>query len=142
MEQIGEITISKNSSITEALKILNASELLILLVLDNSGKLERTITDGDIRRLLLEKKSLDSQICDLTYKEPIVVSIQTTTKDVSALMYRYGVNQIPVIDDFGKPIGLHIRKNIDTRILLSEPHMTGEEEEYVKQAFSTNWVAP
>ena len=28
------------------------------------------------------------------------------------------------------------------KIYLSSPHMGGKEEEYVKQAFQTNWIAP
>lgn len=31
---------------------------------------------------------------------------------------------------------------MDKRIYLSSPHMSGFEEEYVKKAFDTNWVAP
>src|SRR5699024_2233436 len=28
------------------------------------------------------------------------------------------------------------------RILLSTPHMTGKEQQYIDEAFATNWVAP
>ncbi|QLG38210.1 aminotransferase class I/II-fold pyridoxal phosphate-dependent enzyme [Paenibacillus sp. E222] len=28
------------------------------------------------------------------------------------------------------------------RILLASPHMSGKEQEYIKEAFSTNWIAP
>ena len=28
------------------------------------------------------------------------------------------------------------------KIWLSSPHLTGEEQKYVKEAFDTNWVAP
>ncbi len=31
---------------------------------------------------------------------------------------------------------------MNTKIWLSSPHMCGKEEEYVKEAFDTNWVAP
>ncbi|MCR5336122.1 MAG: DegT/DnrJ/EryC1/StrS family aminotransferase [Synergistes sp.] len=33
-------------------------------------------------------------------------------------------------------------KRPDKRILLSYPHMSGDEIEYVKNAFSSNWIAP
>lgn len=32
--------------------------------------------------------------------------------------------------------------NPETRIYLSPPHMSGEEMEYIKEAFATNWIAP
>ncbi|MCB0486733.1 MAG: DegT/DnrJ/EryC1/StrS family aminotransferase, partial [Flavobacteriaceae bacterium] len=28
------------------------------------------------------------------------------------------------------------------KIWLSSPHLTGEEQKYIKEAFETNWVAP
>ena len=31
---------------------------------------------------------------------------------------------------------------MNTKIWLSSPHLTGEEQKYVKEAFETNWVAP
>lgn len=30
----------------------------------------------------------------------------------------------------------------DKRILLSSPHMSGNEQKYIKEAFDTNWIAP
>ena len=31
---------------------------------------------------------------------------------------------------------------MNKKIYLSPPHLTGEEQKYVKEAFDTNWVAP
>ena len=31
---------------------------------------------------------------------------------------------------------------MNNKIWLSSPHMGGTEEQYVKEAFDTNWVAP
>lgn len=32
--------------------------------------------------------------------------------------------------------------NANKRILLSSPHMSGNEQKYIKEAFDTNWIAP
>jgi|SRR5690554_337779 len=32
--------------------------------------------------------------------------------------------------------------NLSSKIWLSSPHMSGHEEEFINQAFSTNWIAP
>jgi sugar O-acyltransferase (sialic acid O-acetyltransferase NeuD family) len=37
-----------------------------------------------------------------------------------------------------KSIGCHM----NSRIYLSSPHMSGLEEQYVQEAFATNWIAP
>ena len=32
--------------------------------------------------------------------------------------------------------------NNNDRIYLSPPHMSGNEQKYIKEAFETNWIAP
>lgn len=142
MRLIDKIIISCETTIQDSLSALNESDLLILLIVDSDGILKRTVTDGDLRRFILDNGSLTGSIGELPRKSPIVVTAEATRDELSALMYRYSINHVPVVDRVGRPIGIHTRKDIDNRILLSTPHMTGEEQEYVKQAFDTNWVAP
>lgn len=142
MKSINKIIIPNETSIQNALNALNESDLLILLVVNSDGILQRTITDGDVRRFVLDKGVLDGHVSELAKKPPIVVKGDASNKEVSSLMYHHGINHIPVVDEAGHPIGIHTRDSIDTKILLSKPHLTGEERIYVDQAFDTNWVAP
>ena len=57
-----EISIDAGISIKEALKKLDASALKVLLVLDGNQKLIGTLTDGDVRRALLNGTNIDSSI--------------------------------------------------------------------------------
>jgi dTDP-4-amino-4,6-dideoxygalactose transaminase len=52
------------------------------------------------------------------------------------------VNQLPVLDNNYKPIGIYLRHLLKTRVQLSIPHMGENELEFVRQAFDTNWIAP
>ena len=146
MEKVNHILVTSKDSIKYAMQSMNVSIFQIALVVDEHGKLERTITDGDIRRFLLANGSLENTVEDLPsnpdFVKPITVENDKSISEISSLMYFYGVQQIPVLDSDGRPIGLHLRKNIDTRILLSTPHMGGDEQEYISQAFDTNWLAP
>jgi dTDP-4-amino-4,6-dideoxygalactose transaminase len=142
MRSIDKIIIPYEMTIQNALSVLNESDLLILFIVNSDGALERTITDGDLRRFVLDKGSLGGSVDELPEKPPIVVTSDALNNEVSTLMYRHGINHVPVVDATGRPIGIHTRESADTGILLSVPHMTGEEREYVEQAFDTNWVAP
>jgi dTDP-4-amino-4,6-dideoxygalactose transaminase len=142
MISIENIIVKNDITIQTAFNCLNLSNLLILFIVNNDRVLVRTITDGDLRRFVLEKRSLDAQISDLPSKVPVVVRDCTSNSEVSALMYSNGINHIPIVDEVGRPIGIHTRDAIDNRILLSTPHMSGEELSYVGQAFETNWIAP
>lgn len=142
MNSVKDIILSKDVSIKQSLEILNTTKLLILFVVNNKGVLVRTITDGDIRRFILDQGLLDDSVDKLPSKSPIVVTNKVLDSEVALLMYRNGINHIPVVDKHGRPIGLHTKKSIDNKILLSVPHMTGEEQEFIFQAFETNWISP
>jgi len=45
-------------------------------------------------------------------------------------------------DEAGRPEGNAITLVGDKRIYLSPPHLSGQELEYVHEAFDTNWIAP
>ena len=142
MEKITNVIVSLQCSLMKALDILNSSEYLILLIVDSNGKLVRTISDGDIRRFILEKGNLEVNISEFSKKNPIVVAADVPETKVLKLMTRNGINHIPIINKAGEPIGIHTKKDLDTNILLSTPHIGTYEEGFVKQAFDSNWIAP
>ncbi len=142
MNSVENIKVTRNYTLKNALKLMNDSGKTILLLLDDSGILLRTITDGDIRRLLLADTGLNDTLECLPPREAVVVRVGASNDEVLALMDKYEVNQIPVVDANNKPIELFLRRDIQPRIQLSIPHMGGYELQYVEEAFRTNWIAP
>jgi len=142
MSDIREIIVPLDCSLLDALNVLNSSEYLILLAVDQKGVLVRTITDGDVRRLILERKDVNVRIDEFSVQNPVVVSTSATDADVLKLMRLNEINLIPIIDASGRPVGIHMKANIDKTILLSAPHMGDHEQHYVREAFDSNWIAP
>ena len=60
-----QIFIHLGTSIKDALKQLDKTAVKILLVVDTKQKLLGTISDGDVRRHLLQGKDLNGTIDDL-----------------------------------------------------------------------------
>ena len=54
--------ISKNTTIIEAIKILNDVKFKTLIIIDSDKKILGTLTDGDIRRGLLNGYNLESEV--------------------------------------------------------------------------------
>jgi len=133
-----------NSSITlkEALSRLDATAQGVLLLVDERECLIRTVTDGDIRRLLLSGFGLDSLIKELPVKASKSLPFSSTIQDAYYLMDKYELDHIPFIDDEGKPTRLIHRRELSPNILLSSPHIGEQEQQYVQEAFTSNWVAP
>lgn len=142
MNNIDQCKVTKACTLKQALELLNESGTSILLLIGSSGKLLRTITDGDIRRLLLSDVDLHDTLEQLAPSEAIVVNASAGADEVLALMDQHGINQVPVLDEQGKAVAIHLRRELQPRIQLSIPHMGKHERQYVEEAFQTNWIAP
>ena len=59
------ICITRQSTMREALDLLDQSGLGVLLLVSSERELERTVTDGDLRRLLLEGALLDHSLANI-----------------------------------------------------------------------------
>lgn len=141
MKSIEALLVHKGLSARELLARMDAGAQGILLLVDEDGRLRRTITDGDLRRALLNGAPLDAPLAWPDQK-PITAS-ETDPEDTwPAAMQAAGVNQIPLIDASGVPVGLVQSRDLDKPILLSTPHMGEQELDFVNQAFDTNWIAP
>ena len=70
MQKYKEIVLNLNSTIKEALKVIDAGAIRIALVVDENNKLLGTLSDGDIRRGLLNNLSLEDSIESLYFKNP------------------------------------------------------------------------
>ena len=59
MKDWSKVTLKTSDSLETAIKILHEGGLQIALVVDKKGKLLGTITDGDIRRILIKHLGMD-----------------------------------------------------------------------------------
>lgn len=100
------ITVKINSTIKETLKIIDSGAIRIAVVVDDDKKVLGTISDGDIRRGLLNGKSLDSKIEDLYYSSPVIANINDSRELIIQKAITKQVYQIPIIDNSGKLVDI------------------------------------
>lgn len=134
--------IKTNFSVRNALSQLERSGLGALLLVGESGSFERTVTDGDLRRLLLEGYELDATLTALPKISSITILNDYTRQNALSLMNKAKVNHLPVVDHRGCLVDFIDRKSLDEQILLSIPHLGDCERDFVNEAFKTNWIAP
>lgn len=95
--------IHRDSSLLEALRMLNSlpGPEMTLFVTDGEGRVEGSLTDGDIRRALLAGASLESGCGEAALRN--FRYVRRGQSDVAALRdYRSrGITLIPVLDDAG-----------------------------------------
>lgn len=103
-----------DSTIQQAIRNLDSVAIRIVLVVDSKGILLGTVSDGDIRRGLLRGLSLSSPIESIVQHNPLVVPPAVTREMVKQLMVANKVQQIPVVDEHRKVVGLHLWDEITT----------------------------
>ncbi len=142
MQSIDNLLITPDRSLRDALAAMSDGACNVLLLIDDAGRLRRTVTDGDLRRAILAGHGLDTDLGVLPDQAPKLVEPDSSSAAVLALMNAHGIDQVPTVDEDGRPVALHLRRELDQPVLLSTPHLAEHERDFVEQAFRTNWIAP
>jgi dTDP-glucose pyrophosphorylase/predicted transcriptional regulator len=93
------ILVSPDINIQEVLQVLNKEAMQLVLVVDDNNKLLGTVTDGDIRRALLNNIALSAPARDIMFTTPTTATVSTTKKSLLTLMQNKGINSIPILSD-------------------------------------------
>lgn len=86
-----------NSTLRDALNVINETGVGIGLVVDENKKLVGVVTDGDIRRGLLKSLSLTAEVHNVMNRQPITAGIDLTRNELRRLMAEHGVLAIPIV---------------------------------------------
>ncbi|WP_418114277.1 nucleotidyltransferase family protein [Vibrio scophthalmi] len=98
--------ISESSTIKQALEIINSESLRVALVVDQNKKLLGMITDGDIRRGLLDDLILTDSVAKVMNYKPIYAEKGASKEYLVELMERNQILSVPLLDKDYKVVGL------------------------------------
>ncbi len=112
IEAINNFLVSPTTPLRDVVACIDRNTKGIALVVDDERHLLGTVTDGDIRRAILAKVSLESP-ADLLldkpgtpYTEPITVREGAGRGEMMAIMKKNKIRQLPVLDEERRIIGL------------------------------------
>ena len=131
-------TVCSNQSVRECMAIIDEHAKRISYILENEI-LVGVVTDGDIRRALLNGTKLDDSIGPIMNKDFVSFPVGTDSKVIRE-RFNKRVRQIPLVDENGclfdvaDPLG-------NFRISVLEPSMKGNELKYVSECIKTNWIS-
>jgi len=106
------ILLGPDAPLSEAIRVLERDDTKIVLVVDESGRLLGTITDGDIRRGLLKTYSLEAEISKVMNGDPKVVSLGEERDVIRSRMENLGIRQMPIVDNERVVHGLETLKHL------------------------------
>lgn len=95
-----KLLIPADTSIIEALKRLDETAEKVLFVVDSQSKLLGALTDGDIRRYILNGRSLDDSVAEVYNPHPKFVLEKECSADyLKKLFLKYKIELIPILDE-------------------------------------------
>lgn len=104
-ENLKRCVVTPRSTLREVIDCLNRNERGVTLVLDSQHRLLDIVTDGDIRRAVLARVSLDTPIeilkkrrAQSPYPKPITAPIGTPPAQLLKFMKENHVDQVPLIN--------------------------------------------
>ena len=100
--------LSSSATIAEAIRNLDKTGIKIVLVTNQLGALEGTISDGDVRRGLLKGLDVNSPVKEIVHQNALVVPGELSRELVMQLMSANKIQQIPIVDENHRVAGLHL----------------------------------
>lgn len=110
MKSVQNIKLTQTSTIRKALKIIDSGAMQIAIVVDENDHLIGTLTDGDIRRGLLNNLSLDDCIESIVFRTPTIATLGETKEEILQKALNEKLHQIPIVDENNRVLGI---KEID-----------------------------
>ena len=121
------ICIRESATLRYAVEAIDKGAVQIALVTDEHGRLNATVTDGDIRRALLRGLGLDAPVAEAMNRSPMTGHRGESRGSLAAKMRAKSVHQIPLVDDQGRVVDLVLfedlsgdsqRRMVDTEVFL------------------------
>lgn len=136
---IKKMICKQDDSLLKVLEILDINALGIVFVTDSNQQLCGTVTDGDIRRALLNDIKLDEKVKNIVSQEFVYGSIDDTY-DTLISMIDHRVKVIPLVDSDLKILDYFECKQ-DSYFPVAIPNLNGNEFKYLTDAFLSTWIS-
>ena len=107
-----KLAVKSTDSIHDVINMIDKGGAQIALVVDDQDKLLGTVTDGDIRRGILNGVKITESVKRVFNANPITVSSRMSRVSIAKLMRKKYIRQIPVIDNEGKIIRIELLKEV------------------------------
>ncbi len=104
--------VEPETPLISVLEVIDNEAQRIALVTGGNGELLGTLTDGDVRRALIEHGNLNVPAHSVMNKNPITVSDKLSLIEVDALLQKKSILAVPIVDENNVLVGLHTLKNL------------------------------
>ena len=130
---------SHRATIKEVMVCIEKNGKGTAFIVDDGGRLKGVVTDGDIRRLLIEGYGLNEPIRDYMKKDFVYASIREKAEEIRK-KFNYAVRIVPLVNEKMEPVD-YGEYNENIHISLAQPQLSGNEYKYLMDAFLSTWIS-
>jgi len=102
------VSVRTDQTIREALEVIDAGGIQIVIVTNADDRLKGVVTDGDIRRAILQGVDLDAPVQSVMNESPITARPQQDRQSLIDRMKARRIHQIPLVDGDGRVVGIEV----------------------------------
>src|SRR5437016_5070348 len=102
----------RDCAIMDAIRTIDRGGNGIALLVDSRGRLLGTLTDGDVRRALMQGATLEAAVAPFVQARFVSVTPEVGRAEVLDLMQARKIDQVPIVDARGRLCGLHLLHEI------------------------------
>ncbi len=106
MKSIKNLKLTKNSTIKEALQAIDKGAMKIAVVVDECDGFVGVLTDGDVRRALLNGLTLQNNIKDIVQTNPVVCYVNDSKEEILSKAIGKKIYHLPVLDEQNRVVGV------------------------------------
>ena len=132
--ELVQLLVAPDSSIREVMACIERNGTGIALVADSKRRLIDTVTDGDIRRVVLAGMDLDLPVqalmerrAPVPYPTPLTAPVGTANAKLLRMMNEYTLRHIPIVDDTGRVVDMALLSDLvkESQLPLTAVVMAG-----------------
>ena len=104
--------LEESATLADVIKVLNDVAIRIVLVTNKSGVLVGTLTDGDVRRSIIQGKPLSESASGAMNQCPVTAKAGDSLEKIRNLMKMHDVLQIPILDGHGRVVAVEFLQDL------------------------------
>lgn len=136
---IEKMICQKDDSLISVLKTINENATGIAFVVDKEQKLCGTVTDGDIRRALLNDTKLDEKVGGIISDNFIFAKDSESYEDMlKKISVRISI--LPIVNNKHEVVDFFEYK-LNSYFPVAIPNLNGNEFKYLTDAFMSTWIS-
>lgn len=139
MMELKKMICHQKATIKEVMMCIDANAKGTAFIVNDAKKLIGVVTDGDIRRLLIEGYGVNDFI-ETHIKKNFVYALETENPQDITKKFDYRIRIIPIVNGEMQLVD-YAEYDENVHISLAQPQLNGNEYKYLMDAFFSTWIS-